>query len=187
MHQFSPNQSALHLAITSLLIACNPPVAEAFPPGVTVLPPVPTKHYRPLTNQIEQHQPIRSTLIECPTPIFDFGRLKGGQSVYCTFPIKNVSDELVYIKAKPGCICTTAGIKSIVLPGQTVYLNLNLATKRGNGRVTKPVTVYAHAIRVPSWFANAMRLFIDWRESLPRNQQMVVAMIGGISYIHITS
>src|SRR5215467_14963435 len=48
--------------------------------------------------------------IEFATPIYDFGKVKGGDPVKYTYYFTNTGNEVLEVKAvQPSCGCTTAG------------------------------------------------------------------------------
>ncbi len=145
--------------------------AFAMPPGITLLPPRSTSTYTILDNLITDHVPVRSELIECSTPKFDFGVLEGGQPVLCTFPIKNISSQLVYLRVNMGCSCSRSFRSPILLPGQTLYVNPYMNTTRGSGRISKPITVYAKGTRIPRWCAKILRSAVAKWDSLPETRK----------------
>ena len=152
----------------------------AMPPGITLLPPRSTSNYTILDNLITDHVPVCSELIECSMPKFDFGRRKGGQPVLCTFPIKNISSQLVYLRVNMGCSCSRSFRSPILLPGRTVYVNPNMNTKKGSGEIDKPITVHAKGIQIPKPIARALRSASGWWQGLSRHQQLGLFCIKGI-------
>jgi len=128
--------------------------------------------------------PIRTHAIECPVPTFDFGVLKGGTTILCTFPVKNVSNHLVHIYGRTyGGNCRSG----FVLPGQSVFLNIRLSTKGGNGPISKPVRVITESVRLPNWLAELIRPRVyDW-EMLPRNQKFATMWLKAVIVVRLVT
>ena len=81
--------------------------------------------------------------IEFVTPVFDFGRVKGGSVVKTEYVFTNPGNGTLEITAvRPSCGCTTSGeYDKIVPPGKTGKIPIELNTGKYNGRVTKTVTI----------------------------------------------
>jgi len=172
----------LYLIVVTVLFAVvgNARSAFAIPPGITLLPPRSTSCYTILDNLVTNHVPVRSKLIECAMPEFDFGRRIGGTPILCTFPIKNISSQLVYFRIKMGCSCSRTLRSPILLPGQTVYVNPFMNTKKGSGKITKPITVFASGVEIPKAVSFALRTGTDWWHGLSRRQQLGLLCIKGL-------
>jgi|GEM_PF-6063655 len=125
---------------------------------VTLMPLCESAGLRRVVNQRTEQQPLRSDLIECASPVFDFGKIRGGDRVICSFPIKNVSNNIVKVDFRPCCSGTCSFREPIILPGQTVYFHRFLSTKHGSGRITINVQVTAMAIPTPLWVGYLMRI-----------------------------
>jgi len=91
-------------------------------------------------------EPGQTPAIKFDTPIYDFGKVKGGTDVVHDFFFTNVGNgPLEILKVKPGCGCTKAGEHDrVVQPGATGKIPIRMNTKKGAGKVTKPVTVYTN-------------------------------------------
>ena len=81
--------------------------------------------------------------IQFATPIYDFGRVKGGEAVKFDFIFTNTGNALLELTAvQPGCGCTTAGEWSRkVEPGQTGHIPIQFNAGGYSGAVTKGITV----------------------------------------------
>jgi hypothetical protein len=81
--------------------------------------------------------------IEFATPIFDFGKISGGESVRHDFVFTNTGTALLEITdVRPSCGCTTAGTwDREVKPGKTGVIPLQFNSANADGKVTKMATV----------------------------------------------
>jgi len=180
MQSLRPHYVSWIVVTVSIAFFANTRLAFAMPPGITLLPPRSTASYTILDNLLTNHVPVRSELIECSMPQFDFGRRKGGTPILCTFPIKNISSQLVYFRVNMGCSCSRTFRSPILLPGQTVYVNPNMNTKKGSGKIAKPITVFASGVEIPKLVSSALRTGADWWHGLSRQQQLGLFCIKGV-------
>jgi len=93
-----------------------------------------------------QLKPGESPQIKFDTPVFDFGRVRAGEDVVHDFWFSNAgTGPLELLKVKPACGCTTAGsFDKIVQPGETGRIPIKMSTNRGNGPMSKNVTVFTN-------------------------------------------
>jgi len=91
-------------------------------------------------------EPGQVPVIKFDTPIYNFGKVKGGTDVVHDFFFTNTGNgPLEILKVKPGCGCTTAGEHDrIVQPGETGKIPIRMNTKKGGGKITKPVTIFTN-------------------------------------------
>jgi len=156
MHQ--PRLSTF-LAIIAVILAGGTATPSAWAGSFVTLMPLRDSAGLPrVVNQRTEQQPVRSDLIECATPIFDFGRIRGGGRITCSFPIKNVSNNIVQVDFRPCCSGTCNFRDPIILPGQTIFIHRTLSTKYGSGRVTINLRATAIAIPTPKWLGYLMRI-----------------------------
>lgn len=90
--------------------------------------------------------------IEFATPIYDFGKVKGGDPVKYTYYFTNTGNEVLEVKAvQPSCGCTTAGeFSRKVEPGKTGTIPIQFNSANFNGQVFKTITVTSSAKNTPS-------------------------------------
>lgn len=155
MHR--PTPSTL-VSIISLILVSSAGTSSAWAGSFVTLSPLRDSDGCPLmVNHRAEQQPERSELIECAVPVFDFGRIKGGDRVICSFPIKNVSDGIVRVSFLPCCSGTCNFRDPIILPGQTIYIHRKLSTSKGSGGVSLNIRVTATSISTPDWVGFLIR------------------------------
>src|SRR5438105_11413341 len=125
------------LCVSGSVLAVSPEVAPASAPASTpavAAPKTPGPH------------------IQFETPVYDFGKSRGGEPVKHTFVFTNIGDaELTLTDVHPGCGCTTAGEwTKNVAPGKTGSIPIQVNTANFNGPVTKMVTVTSNDKNQPS-------------------------------------
>lgn len=88
----------------------------------------------------EQHT---GALLDLPEKEFDFGTLNEGVEVRHVFPLRNIGDKRLEIKAAfSTCGCTVPHVKQHEInPGQTGELEVVLDTSMKQGAVTKPIEI----------------------------------------------
>ena len=166
MNMHIRTQQKLAIALGIILITSQNAEGYSY---ITLIEPVSNRRGVLPQNIDNDQTPIQTVAIECPVSNFDFGIVKGGTTILCTFPIKNVSNNLVQLHGRMYSGNCRSGL---VLPGQTVFLNIRLSTKQGSGRISKPVRVYTESVGIPDWLAELIRPRVrDW-ERLPRKQKL---------------
>ena len=86
------------------------------------------------------------------TPVYDFGRIKGGDIVKYTFVFTNAGSALLQVSnVHAPCGCTTAGDWTRqVEPGKTGSIPIQFNSGNFNGPVTKAVTVTCNDAKQPT-------------------------------------
>ena len=114
---------------------------------VSYVVPIPPSGSPRIVNHCTDQTPVYCELIECPEPVFNFGLAHGGHDIWVTYPIKNRSDKLIYLDIRYGCSCLFRKTSNgPILPGQTVYLTLQVDTANRSGHISKSFTVTATAV-----------------------------------------
>ena len=92
--------------------------------------------------------------IQFATPIYDFGRVKSGEPVKCTYVFTNTGDRLLILNSvQPQCGCTAAGEwTKQVEPGRTGVIPIQFNTVGYNGQVFKQTTVTCNVTNQPTLF-----------------------------------
>jgi len=83
---------------------------------------------------------VPSCLIE-PT-VFDGGEVFSGQTVRCTFPVKNTGQSELKIAVRPSCGCTVAQFDEVIAPGGEGKIDVTWTlTATRDGRSKKSISV----------------------------------------------
>ena len=92
--------------------------------------------------------------IQFATMIHEFGRVRAGDPVKCTYVFTNTGNELLVLNTvQPQCGCTTAGEwTKQVEPGKTGTIPIQFNTASYNGPVFKQVTVTCNVTNQPTLF-----------------------------------
>lgn len=129
--------------------------------------PITVDGVMPPVNHRQVQSPICNEHIECSSPVFDFGLAVGGQDVWVTYPINNRCEELVYIRAIFPCSGTFPNRElGPILPGQTVFLSLQIPTAPVATTVSRGITVYTRAEEPPILLMETYRLLRSIRRPL---------------------
>ena len=90
--------------------------------------------------------------IRFETPIYDFGKVKGGDPVKYTYSFTNSGDQALEIqRVQPSCGCTTAGeFTKLVKPGETGIVPVQFNSGNFNGQVFKTITVTSNDRTTPT-------------------------------------
>jgi hypothetical protein len=103
--------------------------------------------YRPFLNNFEianrQAFPIPSSSgpLVCKDSVFDFGRIRGGDTIRATFPITNMGASALWIKVIQSGSGTTAEPRFFIKPGETIDVPVAMATGHANGKICKTIRV----------------------------------------------
>lgn len=86
------------------------------------------------------------------TPVYDFGQIKGGESVKYTYVFTNVGNAVLQVSnVQASCGCTTAGEWTRqVEPGQTGTIPIQFNSQNFSGAVGKSITVTCNDTNQPS-------------------------------------
>jgi hypothetical protein len=89
--------------------------------------------------------------IKFATPVYDFGKVAGGEVVKHAFAFTNIGTGLLELKdVRTSCGCTTAGTWTRqVEPGQSGTIPVEFHTGNFSGPVSKPVTVTCNDTNQP--------------------------------------
>ena len=89
--------------------------------------------------------------IRFAAPLWDFGKVVGGETVNHEFGFTNTGDQLLEIKdVKTTCGCATSGQWSrLVEPGKSGSIPIELYTEGLNGTVSKSVSLVSNATNPP--------------------------------------
>jgi|GEM_PF-2602968 len=129
--------------------------------------PITVDGERPFVNDKHGQWPICNEHIECSAPVFDFGLAVGGQDVWVTYPIKNRCEKLVYVRAIFPCSGTFPNRElGPILPGQIVFLSLQVPTAPVATTVSRGITVYTRGEEQPILLMETVRLLRRIRRPL---------------------
>mgnify|MGYP002401451653 CR=1 FL=1 len=80
-------------------------------------------------------------ILECDEPVHDFGRVRGGEDIRHSFRVRNVSDEVVWIRIAESISGTRPRDERRLEPGQATDITVTMITRNFHGPFTKTTTV----------------------------------------------
>ncbi|HTL55718.1 MAG TPA: DUF1573 domain-containing protein [Candidatus Limnocylindrales bacterium] len=137
--------TARNVMLSLLMLNLGMVLSPADPPPTTPAPAAPV----PPGVAVDTNTGAK---IDFATPIYDFGKVKGGDPVKYTYYFTNSGTEVLEVKAvQPSCGCTTAGeFSKKVEPGKTGTIPIQFNSANFNGQVFKTITVTSSAKNSPT-------------------------------------
>lgn len=102
-------------------------------------------------NQQTNQQPVGNQFIQCDEPVYDFGWVSAApkKRVVARFPIKNISDDAIWIRSTMACACTSPRLHQRIAPNETVNVVVPMLISKTSGNVSKAVQVHVVGIGDP--------------------------------------
>ena len=92
----------------------------------------------------------RKGLLLCRDSVFDFGRVRGGDTIQAEFPVTNTSSNTVWIRLIESCACLRSKTDYRIEPGETIDVPVLMATHNAHGSVCKTIAVKTIAVVPPA-------------------------------------